>query len=181
MSTLERTAPNGDFYRIEAHEHVIGSQAPHFSVTGEVWKSRRNASGATRARLGRESDGGGCMHDEILAVAPELAPVVLVHLASADGLPIHAKANGWYFYSGKASAYERESIARGQDWGYARLLETSDHDRTARALHISPDVLPVGLDETAFHAFVDGLADTYAAQAQAARDVIASIENGGHI
>ena len=181
MSVIERTAPNGDFYRIEALERVIGNQAPYFSVTCSVWAPRRNASGATRAARGYDIDAGGCMHDEILALAPELAPVVLVHLASADGTPMHAKANGWYFYSGKASAYERKSIARGQDWGYARALETSDHERAARALHIAPDVLPVGMDETAFHAFVDGLADTYQAQAQAARSVIASMENGGHI
>ena len=178
MSIIERTAPNGDFYRIEALEHVIGDQAPYFSVTCDVWKPRANASGATRARLGRDIDMGGCMHDEILALVPELAPVVLVHLATADGTPRHAKANGWYFYSGKASAYEREHVARGQDWGYSRQLETSDHERAARALNIAPDVLPVGMDETEFHAFVDSLADTYAAQAQAAREVIASLENG---
>lgn len=175
MTTLERTAPNGDFYRIEATERVLGDQAPYFSVTCEVWSPRRNANGETRARQGRDSDAGGCMHEEILALVPELSPVVLVHLASAEGLPMHAKANGWYFYSGAAADYEREQIANGRDYGYSRMLETSDHERAARALNIAPDVLPTNLNESEFHAFVDSLADTYAQQAATARAVIASL------
>lgn len=179
MATIERVAPNGDYYRIEAIErHLAGNSGPYFSVTCSVWESRGKVSGKARANAGRDIDAGGCMHAEILALVPELEPVVRVHLTRADGTPLHARENGWYFYSGKASAYEREQVAAGRDYGYSRLLEISDHERAARALNITPWLLPGGLDESGFNAFVDSLAGTWAQQAQKARDVIAAFEAG---
>lgn len=179
MTTIERTAANGDYYQIEATEkHLTRNPGPYFSVTCTVWERRGNVPGKARANAGSEVDAGGCMHAEILALVPELEPVVRVHLAWADGTPMHARANGWYFYSGKASAFERDQVASGHDYGYSRLLETSDHDRAARALNIAPELLPRGLDEVGFNAFVDSLADTWFQQAQKARDVIAAFEAG---
>ncbi len=42
----------------------------------------------------------GCLHAEILAAWPELADVVALHLSDADGVPMHAVANGWYWLAG---------------------------------------------------------------------------------
>lgn len=105
-----------------------------------------------------------------------------VHLADPSGLPMHAKANGWYFYSGQAAAYEREKIAAGQDYGYSRQLERSNHDRAARALNIEPGELPTNLaTREDFDAFVDSLNETYAHQAQVARAVISSLADGERV
>lgn len=95
---------------------------------------------------------------------------------------MHAKANGWYFYSGKAAAYERRQIAAGRDYGYSRLLESSDHDRAARALHIDPTDLPDDLaDREQFEAFVDSLTEAYAHQAAVARAVMSSLTDGERV
>lgn len=177
--TIARDLPNGDYIEVTA-EMRNGSDglSPGFSVTAAVWERRGNAKGRTRKRQGRDCDLAGCIHDAILAAFPNLAPVVAVHLADLGGLPMHAKANGWYFYSGGASAYEREKIAKGQDWGYSRNLQASDHDRAAQALNIDPADLPAGLDREGFHAFVDSLANRYADMAQRAREAIESLTDG---
>lgn len=95
---------------------------------------------------------------------------------------MHAAANGWYFYSGAAAAYERRQIERGQDYGYSQLLETSNHDRAARALHIEPNELPTDLvTREQFEAFVDSLTDHYAHQATIARTVLTSVSNGERV
>lgn len=91
---------------------------------------------------------------------------------------MYAKENGWYFYSGESSKYERAEIAAGRDYGYSRMLETSDHDRAARTLHIPPADLPTGLTKEGFEAFVDSLSERYVLDAQRARDVIASLADG---
>lgn len=61
-----------------------GNPRPYFSAT------------ATIAKRGR-TDAGGCIHDEILAHFPELAPVVRVHLSDDRGVPMHAYANAAYY------------------------------------------------------------------------------------
>lgn len=67
----------------------IGNQSPYFSATAE----ERNP------RTGR-IEACGAMHDAILAAAPELADFVALHLSDVDGLPLHAKANGYYWLAG---------------------------------------------------------------------------------
>lgn len=95
---------------------------------------------------------------------------------------MHAKANGWYFYSGQAAAYEREKVAAGQDYGYSRQLQLSNHDRAARALHIEPGELPTNLaTREDFNTFVDSLEETHAHQAQVARAVISSLTDGDRV
>jgi len=132
--TIGLSRPSGDYIEIEAEERD-GSDglSPGFAITASVWEARSNASGRARKRMGRDIDMGGAMHDLILKVAPKLAPLVTAHLADRDGTPMHAEADGWYFYSGKSAEYERRMIAEGKDYGYSRNLETSDHDRAALA------------------------------------------------
>lgn len=178
-ATIARDLPNGSYIEVTAEERdASGTLSPGFSVTAYIWEKYQNASGRARKRAGRDIDAGGMAHGEALAAFPELAPIVAVHLAGQDGKPMYAKENGFHFYSGAASEYERRQIAAGRDYGYSRLLEASDHDRAARALRIAPAELPEGMDRTAFDAFVDSLAERYAAEAATARAVLHSLTDG---
>lgn len=177
--TIGRSRPNGDYIEITAVERD-GSDglSPGFAITCDGWEKRGTWSGRAAARNGRDITFGGADHETILKVAPHLAPLVAVHLADRDGTPMHALANAWYFYTGKSSAYEREQVAAGKDYGYSRLLESSDHDRAARALNIAPEDLPEGLDKVEFVAFVNSLTDRWRAQAQAARAALDAMVDG---
>lgn len=180
--TIARDLPNGDYLEVTVEERD-GSTAlsPGFSITGWLWERHGRVSGRARKRSDREPDTGGMLHDEILDWFPQLQPVIHVHLADQSGLPMHAKANGWYFYSGGASEYERKMIAAGKDYGYSRNLEMSDHDRGARALHIPPADLPTGLAKGEFEWFVDSLTERYAADARRAREVMANLVDGNGV
>jgi len=177
--TIGRDLPNGDYIEIEAEERDdSGTLSPGFAITLTGWEKRGTWSGRAAKRNGRDAVYAGADHDTILRAAPELAPLVTAHLADQAGTPMHAKANGWYFYSGEAAEYERRMIAEGKDYGYSRNLETSDHDRAARALSIPPEDLPTGLDREEFSAFVAPLADRWASQADAARAALAAMVDG---
>lgn len=43
---------------------------------------------------------GGCCDEIVLAVAPDLAPFVELHLSDGNGAPMHAIENGWYWLAG---------------------------------------------------------------------------------
>lgn len=144
--------------------HLLGGNArPHFSVTGELWKTegayrRGNESGLLTC---------GAIHDEILAGFPELAPVVAVHLADDDGVPMHAVANGWYFYSGAAEAYER-AYPKWHD--PEKILPPKV--RAASALRVEPDEIPDGLHKDEFEAFAEALRPRWLADAAKALAVL---------
>lgn len=55
-----------------------------FSLTSWVYENGRD-------------DCGGCNHDHILALKPELQIFADLHLATWQGVPMHGVANGWYF------------------------------------------------------------------------------------
>lgn len=176
--TIAKDLPNGDYIEVTAYERDdSGTLSPGFTITSDLWE-RRHSSGRARKRNGLEQDACGQLHDLVVQHFPHLAPVIHVHLADQNGVPMHAKANGWHFYSGGSSEYERRMIANGKDYGYSRMLKVSDHDRAARALHISPDELPTGLDKAGFEAFVDSLTERYAADAARAREVMAAMVDG---
>ncbi len=76
---------------VEAGLHFLrGNRAPYFSVTGHT---------ETRPR-GRDWLEGGCIHEQVLATWPELAPVVALHLCDIDGVPSHDGGNLRYFLAG---------------------------------------------------------------------------------
>lgn len=172
--TIGRDLPGGVYVEITAEERDgSGTLSAGFSVTGQVWERHGTWSGRSCKRNGRDSDGAGQIVDEIRAAAPELEPVLVAHLADPDGRPMHAEANGWYFYTGESARYER------QHYGveYAAQFGT-DHERAARALHVSPAELPAGLDREGFAAFVVSLAPRWAAQSAAARAAIDALTDG---
>lgn len=173
-----RDLPDRGYIEVTAQERDdSGTLSPGFSITASVWYASPRVSGRERARRGTDIDAGGADHDLIAQVFPDLQPIIDVHLADPQGVPMYAKANGWHFYSGAAADYEREQVERGYSW-YAKQLETSDHDRAARALRVSPEELPTGLDKEGFYAFIDSLTERYAADAAKAREVMASMTDG---
>ncbi|UJD20823.1 hypothetical protein SEA_ALUMINUMJESUS_88 [Microbacterium phage AluminumJesus] len=177
--TIAKDLPNGDYIEVTAQERDdSGTLSPGFSVTCSLWEHRSSHRGRIRKRNGLEADAFGAWDEEILHTFPELKPIIDVHLADQAGVPIHAKANGFYFYSGKAAEHERARAKGELASYYGKMLEVSDHDRGARALRISPEELPTGLDRAGFEAFVDSLTERYAADAARAREVMAAMVDG---
>lgn len=164
--TLGYDLPNNDYLEVTIEEREADSPlSPGFSITGSLWSATSRWSGRCRKRADPEPDACGMIHDQILHAAPELAPFIEVHLADQQGLPMHAKANGWYFYSGKNAEYHQRSYS------------TQDHDDAAQALHIAPEELPEGLDKESFNSFVDSLSDLYLQRAEAARALLRSLND----
>ena len=60
------------------------SELGFFSITGEVCTNNTTVC-------------SGCIHDEILKVRPDFKDIIDMHLHYADGSPIHAVENGYYF------------------------------------------------------------------------------------
>jgi len=86
---MERTHRTGSYaIRVRAKlSQLKGNARPYFSITADQWDEHGHAS-------------SGCLHDEILAVWPDLAPLVALHLSDDDGVPMHAEANGYYQLAG---------------------------------------------------------------------------------
>lgn len=60
-----------------------------FSITGDFWTPGKE-------RTDRNWQMGGCCHDEILKVRPDLAIFVKLHLCDFNGAPMYAVGNGFY-------------------------------------------------------------------------------------
>ena len=65
-----------------------GNAKPYFSVTVDG-----------RDKHNRESF-GGCCHDIVLKVRPDMADLVALHLSDIDGQPMHALENGFFHLTG---------------------------------------------------------------------------------
>lgn len=172
--TLSRSLLNGDYIVVTAGlHHITGNERPYFSVTCDIWEKRGTLSGAARHQRGRDADGGGAAHEVILCAFPELAPVVHVHLADDNGVPMHAASNGWYFYSGNARAYEENN--RRFYPADQHPYNLPDHERAARALGIPSADLPANMNQDQFIAFAESLASVWAQQAAEAMAVLESL------
>ena len=83
---------NGFKYRIKVRADLIhrdGNKKPYFSITGEVDRRAKNNRWVCEL--------AGAIHDEIAKRMPELAPLLLVHLADDNGVPMHAFENAGYW------------------------------------------------------------------------------------
>lgn len=169
--TVEKVRPNGDFLLITAElrlDHPTLSDG--FAITAKLWEKHGTRTGKRRRESGQEQDASGCIHDDIVRAIPRLKPLVLVHLADPDGVPMHAAANGWYFYSGKAREWEE---SRPEPWHNPERL--SDLARGARALNIPAEDLPSGMNREQFEAFTESLRPRWAEQARVARELLESL------
>jgi hypothetical protein len=69
-----------------------GNGHEDFSITADITHPTIRRDGGVLAC--------GCQHDEIMAAAPEFAPFIVLHLCDAEGVPMHAMANGFYWLAG---------------------------------------------------------------------------------
>jgi hypothetical protein len=123
----------------------IGDQTPYFTVTGSGWYGRR-----------QEPDLSGPIHDVIVAAFPRLADIIALHLSDVDGVPMHAKANGWYWYS------DNDGRGVGHVSGsWALLTPLQRAENYLRA----PGMFRPGLDRAEFDAHVEALRLTWLVQA----------------
>ena len=90
--TITKKHPEG-FIRINISTDGCGG-SPYFSITADLCEDSTFRNSKIHAC--------GCLHDEILAVCPELKPFVALHLSSLDGIPMHAVENGFYWLCGAA-------------------------------------------------------------------------------
>lgn len=63
-----------------------------FSITADI--DEKDGRGQWR------ESGGGCCHDHILKLRPELAPFVALHLSDKDGAPMHGADSAFYWFCG---------------------------------------------------------------------------------
>ena len=180
--TLIRDLP--DRSRVVVHLQLgergdAGGLSPAFSVTTDRYERHGTHSGKARHRRDRDPDSGGCLHDAALLAFPELAPLVDLHLADSEtGEPMHAEANGLYFYR----------AARGlpggwsDDYQHAERagLSTSDYARRVACSILRVDEIP--LDDVpeqglaaAFHRFVEDQRERWQAEARAGREQLQAI------
>jgi hypothetical protein len=90
MKTTEfRPTKDRTFVQATYGLHHIGNQAPYFSITLNEYKMPRVNE--------RQWLSGGCQHDLVREVFPELAPLIRWHLCSENG-PMHYIANGLHWH-----------------------------------------------------------------------------------
>jgi len=76
--------------KVTAELHQLGmNQKAHFSITGEI----RYRAGNNRWVF----ESAGAIHDDIAEHMPELKPLLLVHLADENGVPMHCYENAAYW------------------------------------------------------------------------------------
>lgn len=76
--------------KVRAALHQLGmNPKAHFSITGEVERRAKNN------RWVFES--GGAIHEQIAQQMPQLQPLLLVHLADENGVPMYAYENAGYW------------------------------------------------------------------------------------
>lgn len=96
----------------------------NFAITGEIREGRRWAA-------------GGCLHDEIKAAFPELAPFIKWHLTSTDG-PMHYVENTLYW--AKQAALGRTRVFGWQPWEYLTDEERRKAARHAASTAVWPEL-----------------------------------------
>lgn len=103
--TWVQTKRKDDFMDTWTHEYVSTRQANNWWLTVRAGLVKHPANkkpyfSVTASGYLHGSRVGGCLHDEILILWPELEPVIKLHLSDSDGIPLHAEANARYWLSG---------------------------------------------------------------------------------
>jgi hypothetical protein len=150
-----------------------------FAVTTELYGSHGTHGGKSRHLNDRDPDSFGCLHDATLRAFPELAPLVALHLSDSEtGEPMHAEANGLYFYR----------AARGlpggwsDDYHHAKREGLTVDDYARRVVGSILRVEEIPLDDVPeqdlaaeFHQFVNDQRERWQRQAQVGREQLAAI------
>ena len=131
--------------------HLIqGNSAAYFTLTCDI----------DRQKPGNHhwyEWGGGASHDAILARFPQFADLAALHMSDPDGTPVHAVANGWYWYQGGSDVFGKWTPAEVR---YGQPITPDEQiDMLARHLRITPeaskDLLAQQLSPWAFTAYVE--------------------------
>lgn len=162
--TIVKDMPNGDRYvaHLEARiaedgERFVGGLSPTFSLTGDLFKKKGTRSGRTRhlhyerenGNVGPAAEPDGGERDELTRVMPQLATFARMHLSDPDGgVPMHAEANGWYWYQGSRSDIIRDRFNGGNGdiyaWRLAEMgLPDTDEGRRQYCYRIACNMLRV--------------------------------------
>ena len=83
---------NGEKYRIQVRSELVhrdGNSNAYFAIGGDIYRHAKNGRKVWEA--------GGCIHEDIIKHFPQLQPLVDIHLADEDGVPMHAYANAAYW------------------------------------------------------------------------------------
>ena len=136
-----------------------GGLSPAFSVTTDRYERHGTHSGRSRHHRDRDPDSCGCQHELALLAFPELALLVDLHLADSEtGEPMHAEANGLYFYrtarglpDGWSDDYRHAAREGLTTEAYARRVACS----ILRVDEISLEDVPEEDLPAAFHCFVE--------------------------
>jgi hypothetical protein len=155
-----RLAPEGERF-------CENGLSPGFSATCCVYEPHGTWSGAARQRNGREPDGGGANHGQILRAFPELAPFVALHLSGPDGVPMHAESNGWYWYS----SYDGRGTHNTHDG-------RTDYDVACDYLRLERGAIPCPQNRESFARLVDAQRERWAREAAEARMLLEALPNG---
>jgi hypothetical protein len=83
------------------------------------------ASGWSKDNFKQEMDCGGCMHEEILKLRPDLKPFADLHLSDAKGNPMYASANGFYHLTNSTKEVTKHYL-RITNAEYKELRESED-------------------------------------------------------
>jgi hypothetical protein len=83
-----RTLPKGAIKVFGGLHYVKGNKLPYFSLTANEYDER-----------GRDVC-GGAMHERIVQLFPRFRDLADMHLSYINGVPMHAKENGWYYARG---------------------------------------------------------------------------------
>src|SRR4029077_3419483 len=117
---------------------------------------------------GREPDGWGAIGDTLARYFPEIAPIAALHLSDPDGAPMHAEANGWYWYS----SYDGKGTHAFPD-------ERSDYDVACDYLRLPPGGIPSPQNRRSFKELVDSQRERWADEAREARKLLESLDADG--
>jgi hypothetical protein len=112
--------PGGMMYVTIRFDDQCQNRHQSFAITADVY--------TTESRRRRDIAAGGCMHEEIAAAFPELAPLIKWHLMGTDG-PMHYVANTCY-HAGNRDCNglrkdESRQIRNGKTGQLAWILETT--------------------------------------------------------
>jgi hypothetical protein len=149
-----------------------GNGHADFSLTCVIYKNGRDV-------------GGGCAHEHILKVfssphAPMLRELAALHLSDADGVPMHAAANAFYWFCGMFA----DGLGQEYHGGSGRDGKTREECRRIFAEHIRADaaqvdellnVCPMDALEMSYFLEKMGFRTKWAAEAKRVREWLESL------
>lgn len=128
---------------------IVRTERGYFSLTGEVWEASRKETDpdyrwSDERGRGEVLEQCGAMGDELVKLAPKLAPLNSMHLASIDtGEPMHGAANGLHWLQGVLDPLGLGPVQYGPTTG--NHPHTPEQCRNFLAKHLRVDVAEVDI------------------------------------